>query len=333
METLSSLLGFDVSTLLSGSSAILLAILFGAVFFLVVGISSLVRTNDPVQRRLAASVGAGTAGAPIPQRRGNTEQNERWQNLLKTIEEKVGLVKEEERGRLRRRMIQAGIMDPAAPRYYFAIRALLTIILPVAYLFAVPFVTSDTPLENILLTAALLAAIGLYGPLFFVSLKVSARQRSVREGFPDALDMLVVCVEAGLGFDAAFNRVGTQLERARPVVSWHFAMVALELRAGKSREDALRNFSARVGITEISSFVTLLIQSDALGTSIAQTLRVHADEMRDKRMMRAEEKAHMLPVLLSIPLVTCILPAMMTVVLLPGIIAIVRKVLPALSGN
>ena len=123
------------------------------------------------------------------------------------------------------------------------------------------------------------------------------------------------------------------MERARPVVSWHFAMVALEWRAGKSREDALRNFSARVGITEISSFVTLLIQSDALGTSIAQTLRVHADEMRDKRMMRAEEKAHMLPVLLSIPLVTCILPAMMTVVLLPGIIAIVRKVLPALAGN
>ena len=333
MEALNSLLGFDVSTLLSGSNAILLVILFSAVFFLVVGISSLVRTNDPVQRRLAANVGADTAGAPTPHRRQGFEQSERWQDLLKTLEEKVGLVKEEERGRLRRRMIQAGYMDQSAPRYYFAIRALLTIALPIGYLVALPIFSNNMPLENILLTAAILAAVGLYAPAFFLAYNVFARQRSVREGFPDALDMLVVCVEAGLGFDAAFNRVGTQLERARPVVSWHFAMVALELRAGKSREDALRNFSARVGITEISSFVTLLIQSDALGTSIAQTLRVHADEMRDKRMMRAEEKAHMLPVLLSIPLVTCILPAMMTVVLLPGIIAIVRKVLPALSGG
>ena len=110
-------------------------------------------------------------------------------------------------------------------------------------------------------------------------------------------------------------------------------MMSLELRAGKSREEALRNFAVRIGLEEINSFVTLLIQSDALGTSIARTLRVHASEMRIKRMLRAEEKAHMLPVKLSIPLVTCILPGLLTALLLPGIIGIVRILIPAMTGS
>jgi len=107
--------------------------------------------------------------------------------------------------------------------------------------------------------------------------------------------------------------------------------VALELRAGKSREDALRNLARRCGLREISSFVTLLLQSDQLGTSVAQTLRVYAQDMRTSRMLRAEEKAHKLPVKLVVPLVLCILPAMMTVVLLPGMITIIRVIIPGLS--
>jgi tight adherence protein C len=110
-------------------------------------------------------------------------------------------------------------------------------------------------------------------------------------------------------------------------------VVALELRAGKSREEALRGFATRVGLPEINSFVTLMVQSDQLGTSIAQTLRVHSEEMRIKRMLRAEEKAHRLPVMLAIPLVVGILPCMMTVALLPSIIRIMRVLLPTLSGN
>ena len=110
-------------------------------------------------------------------------------------------------------------------------------------------------------------------------------------------------------------------------------MVSLEMRAGKSRQDALRHMAKRVGLQEIQSFVTLLIQSDSLGASISRTLRVNADEMRNKRIMKAEEKAHALPVKLSVPLVMFILPSMITVVLLPGIIAIVRDLLPALGGG
>jgi len=156
-------------------------------------------------------------------------------------------------------------------------------------------------------------------------------RRAIARGFPDALDMMVVCVEAGLGLDAALSRVGGQIAPAHPLLAAELALVALELLAGKSREAALRACAARTGVAEIASFATLLIQSDALGSGIAQTLRVQAEEMRAARMLRAEEMAHTLPVKLTIPLVACILPAMIAVVLLPGIITIVRDVLPGLG--
>ncbi len=119
---------------------------------------------------------------------------------------------------------------------------------------------------------------------------------------------------------------------AHPVLAQHFGMVSLELRAGKSREAALRNMSERIGIPEITSFVVLLNQSDELGTSIASTLRVQAEEMRLKRMLRAEEKAHMLPVKMSVILITCLLPAMFVVILTPAIIRIMRELIPILRG-
>ena len=145
--------------------------------------------------------------------------------------------------------------------------------------------------------------------------------------------MLVVCVEAGLGLDAAFTRVGTQISRAHPLLSSELAIVALELRAGKSRQDALRNLSTRTGLPAIQSLVTLLIQSEKLGSSIAVSLRVYGSEMRLKRMQKAEERAHMLPVLLSVPLVACILPTMISVIMLPGFINILRHIQPVLQGT
>ena len=310
------------------------AALFLAIFVGLMGASSLLRSGDSVQRRLHVGVKtAATGGAEPATERRSDRSAARWNNLLKLLETHVVPMKEEQRSSVRRRMLQAGYMEASTPTFYYAIRLFLALALPIIYLIGIYVTDAAVTSERAMITALALAAGGLYLPYMWVALKISDRQRAVRESFPDSLDMLVVCVEAGLGFDAAFNRVGDQMQRSHPVISWHFAMVALELRAGKSREDALRNFASRVGIVEVSSFVTLLIQSDAFGTSIAQTLRVQADEMRDKRMMRAEEKAHMLPVLLSIPLVTCILPAMLTVVLLPGIIGIVRQVIPALEGK
>lgn len=250
--------------------------------------------------------------------------------MLVGLEKRAIPANETERTTARVRLLQAGYGGPNAVRNYFALRLLLSVILPVAFLLLAPIFTRNMPVEKVMVVTVCLLVAGLYLPAAFVSNRSRNRQRAVQESFPDALDMLMVCVEAGLGLDAAFTRVGAQMAAAHPVLAEEFGLVSLELRAGKSREAAMRNFAERIGTTEITSFVVLLIQSDQLGTSVAQTLRVQAEEMRIKRMLRAEEKAHMLPVKLSIPLVLCLLPAMIAVAVLPGIIRIIRDLLPAL---
>jgi tight adherence protein C len=143
---------------------------------------------------------------------------------------------------------------------------------------------------------------------------------------------MLVCVEAGLGLESAFSRVGMEITTSHPLLAEQFGAVVLELRAGRSREDALRRMADRAGVDEIRAFSTLLIQSTKLGSSLAQTLRIYAAEMREKRRMRAEEKAHRLPVLISIPLVACMLPVMIGVLMLPAAIRVVRTLVPALGG-
>jgi len=178
-----------------------------------------------------------------------------------------------------------------------------------------------------------LALFGLYAPNLFISAKADRRREAVVNGFPDSLDLMLVCVEAGLGMEAAFDRVGREMLKSHPLVAQLLSLVTLELRAGATREEALRNMANRAQVTEIRSFSTLLIQSDKLGSSVSETLRVYAAEMREKRRMRAEEKAHRLPVLLSVPLVACMLPVMIGVLMLPAIIRVVRELLPAMTGG
>jgi len=177
------------------------------------------------------------------------------------------------------------------------------------------------------------AAMGLYLPNVFIRAKADQRQRALINAFPDALDLMLVCVEAGLGLEAAFARVGMEMTTSHPLLAEQFGAVVLELRAGRSHEDALRRLADRAGADDIRAFATLLIQSTKLGSSIAQTLRTYAAEMREKRRMRAEEKAHRLPVLISIPLVACMLPCMIGVLMLPAAIRVVRGILPALHGG
>ena len=177
------------------------------------------------------------------------------------------------------------------------------------------------------------AMAGLYLPSLLLRVMADRRQRDIINGFPDALDLMLVCVEAGLGMDSAFARVGMEMTESHPKLAEQFGAVVLELRAGRSHEDALRRMADRAGADEIRAFATLLIQSSKLGSSIAQTLRVYASEMREKRRLRAEEKAHRLPVLLSVPLVGCMLPVMIGVLMLPAAIRIIRTMVPALQGG
>jgi len=314
----------------SDTSTLPLSLLFLAVFIGVLAVPRMVTSRSPVERRLAPTGQIKQVEGAPSLRPGETSSL--WSHLLAGLEKRAVPINEKERTTARVRLIQAGYMGPNAVRNYFAIRLMLSVGLPVAFLLASPFVNSEMPIENVVVITVCLLAAGLYLPSAWVSNRVRDRQRAIQESFPDALDMLMVCVEAGLGLDSAFTRVGSQMAEAHPVLGQQFGLVSLELRAGKSREAAMRNFSDRIGLNEITSFVVLLIQSDQLGTSVAQTLRVQAEEMRVKRMLRAEEKAHMLPVKLSIPLVLCLLPSMVAVAVLPGIIRIIRELIPALGG-
>jgi tight adherence protein C len=324
-----------IESLPGGFTTVALVLVFLAVFLAVVGVASLTQGRNPAQRRMAGDVAAPTTSAEAKAELSlrTLDRESRWDELLKPLENYFVDQKEGVESGVRSRLLQAGFVGPGVVRNYFLIRAFLAVGLPLAFIVLAPYIASEMPVRKLLFMTAGLGLAGLYLPGVWVSSRVDRRQKAIMESFPDALDMMVVCVEAGLGLDAAFTRVGTQIAPAHPILASELGLVALELRAGKSREGALRNFSKRIGLREISSFVTLLVQSDALGTSIAQTLRVHAEEMRAARMLRAEEMAHKLPVKLTIPLVSCILPAMLFVVLMPGMITIIRDILPHLGSG
>ncbi len=256
-----------------------------------------------------------------------------WLKLVNGIE-KAGLSLVDTRDdSLRNKLVAAGYTATYAPRLYTLIRLLLVIGLP-ASLFLLMWSTGSTPSIIKLYAAVVISALaGLYVPAVFIAAKADRRQREIINGFPDALDLMLVCVEAGLGMDSAFARVGMELTTSHPRLAEQFGAVVLELRAGRSHEDALRRMADRAGAEEIRAFATLLIQSSKLGSSIAQTLRVYAAEMRERRRMRAEEKAHRLPVLLSIPLVGCMLPVMIGVLMLPAMIRVIRTMMPAMGGG
>ena len=318
--------------LVNNPSDAFLLVLFLAVLLAVLGVAAMIGSRGAVSRRLAGdTVSVGGLGR-APRLRYETRDTF-WTNLVAAVEKRVPLVDETNRSLMQRRLLQAGFMGPGVVRSYYAVRFFLTICLPVGFLLLAPLFGASLSNQKVVFAALALCVAGLYLPTFWLSRRIASRQRAIAEGFPDALDMMVVCVEAGLGLDAAFNRVGAELTRSHPALATQFALVSLELRAGKSRADALRNLADRIGLDEVNSFVTLMVQSDSLGTSISQTLTVHADEMRTRRTLRAEEKAHKLPVKLTIPLVVFILPCMVAAILLPGIIGIIRTLLPALAGR
>jgi tight adherence protein C len=174
---------------------------------------------------------------------------------------------------------------------------------------------------------------GYYGPQMWLRNMISKRKELLVNGFPDALDLMVVCVEAGLGLDQAIYRVGTEVKQGHPDLGEEFILLNLELRAGLSREQALRNLVNRTDLDDIRSLVALLIQTDRFGTSIGQALRVHSDSMRLKRRLKAEEKGAQLPVKLMIPLILFIFPALMVVIVGPGVISLMRNLMPAMGGG
>ncbi len=215
---------------------------------------------------------------------------------------------------LRSKLIKAGIFDPRAIGYFFFGRTVAAIGLAAAvYVFAP--VQENSSVHWFLMVIGGIA--GYVGPSLYIDRRIKVRRHEHQAGFPDFMDLLVVCADAGLSMEAALDRVGRELGDSYPSLTANIHMTNLEIRAGRTMSDALNHLADRLGLDEARSFATLIQQSEELGSSITDALRVYSDDMRHKRLSRAEEKAYSLPAKLSLPMMICIFPVIFVVIMLP----------------
>ncbi len=272
-------------------------------------------------RRLEELEAAADGTPEVLLRRRRQLQAAKLQGILEAIGSRLES-RQRDIGALRLYLIQAGYPGATAPAVYLGSRLALPAVLAVAALTLMPAL--GFPLAWNLIAAFWFTVVGYVFPAMWVGSQRRARQKQMQKALPDALDLLVVCVEAGLALNQALMRVAEEVERLSPVLTEQLTLVNLEIRAGTAREDALRNLGDRTGIEDIMSLVAMLIQTDRFGTSIAQALRVHADTVRTKRRQRAEEAAAKTTIKLVFPLVLFIFPTMFVVILGPAIIQIVE---------
>jgi tight adherence protein C len=254
-------------------------------------------------------------------RRHRQAKSERLLKVLQTLGQQVGGGRRDTT-EIRKFLIQAGFSDPRAAPIYWASRVSLALGLPILAVFALPMLGISS--SQVLLAVLYFGAVGYIGPAFYVRRRLKARQKEVQLAMPDMLDMLVVCVEAGLGLNQALVRVADEIEHVSTVMAEQLSLVNLEMRAGTPREEALKNLAERTGLPDVSSLVSMLIQTDRFGTSVAEALRVHSETMRTKRRQRAEEAAAKTTIKLVFPLVLLVFPAMFVVVIGPSALAIFR---------
>ena len=303
-----------------------LATVFLAVALAIYGVSTLWSSGSSVRRRISGGV-----VAQRPSGRSESlsflEEASRVPSAFSPIIRHFVPTDMAKISVLRRRLVCAGYHRPSAIGFYYAARVGLALLFIVLFAIAAPVISTRIPDQIVPVLGLAGAAIAFYFPDLWIVMRTRSLQRQYQDGFPDALDLLVVCVEAGLSLDAAINRVGQEIGHAHPAIAENFAMMSQELRAGGTRADALHNLADRMGVDDVRSMVTLLLQSEELGTSIADALRIYSDDMRIRRMLRAETKAQALPVKLSLPLGFFVFPTMLIVIMLPVAIRIYRVIL------
>jgi tight adherence protein C len=272
-----------------------------------------------VTQRLGELQSVGADSRSVLRRRRRQEQTDKLKSVLEafgeTLQERSGAS-----GAIRLRLIQAGYPTPSAVPIYLATRVLLPAAMGGGALIVLPLLGLSPVLA--MLGVVYFGGMGYVLPALHIGMRARKRQKEMQRALPDALDMLVVSVEAGLGLNQALVRVAEESDRLSPVLSEQMSLVNYEIRAGTAREEALRNWAERTGLADIASLAGMLIQTDRFGTSVAQALRIHADTMRTKRRQRAEEAAAKTTIKLIFPLVFCIFPAMFVVILGPALIQI-----------
>jgi tight adherence protein C len=310
------------------NESLLLSLLIFAGILLVVFSFYLVFRGWAEKRRIVEKIEKGGVSEPLSVSAADAEPAGAFKKTFLDLATRLGQYStpkgEEELTHRRKKLIVAGYRKPNATIIFYGTKILLAVTLPAAVFFLLLFLGIPVRKMNLLLLLLTLALAGFYAPDLWVKLAIARRQEKITDGFPDALDMMVVCVEAGMGLDQAIKRISDEMKLTHKVISDEFAQMNMELRAGRSRQDAMRNLAARTDVEDVKSLVTLLLQTDRFGTSVANALRVHSDSMRTKRRQRAEEMAAKLPVKMLFPLVLFIFPALFVVLLGPGAIQIYR---------
>jgi tight adherence protein C len=284
-------------------------------------------TTSRLRQRLADTIAANSV----------IERSVRWRERLASVIQplaKLSLPAEGWEGSaVRIAFINAGWRQPSAPTIFFGIKTLLALSFPLIALTLSGEGLRGSGASRILFVLISASAVGYYLPNLFLRYKIADRQREIFESFPDALDLLIICVESGLGLDQAIAKVATEIDIKSKVLAQELQLVLMELRSGFSRERALRHLALRTGLEEIDLLVAMMIQADRFGTSMGASLRVHADNLRTKRRQRAEEAAAKIAVKLLMPLIFMIFPTLMLVLVGPAMIQIYRVLLPSLGSN
>ena len=259
------------------------------------------------------------------ERRGSRPVTQETRNVSRIGRAVIGLgnratpSNEEAVSAVRAKLLQAGFTNQAAVGRYYVARIACVVLPQIALLIALPHLGGVSKQTLLMVSIGLIIA-GLLAPDMYVSRRAQALQQQCSAGFPDMMDLMVACVEAGLSLDASVQRVGEELELRHPNISEHMKKLSLELRAGKARRNAWRTFADRMGIEEASSLATMLRQAEEMGTSLGQTLRVFSADMRKRRILMAEEKAMALPAKLTLPLIIFVFPVLLGVLIMPAVV-------------
>lgn len=274
-----------------------------AIYFLMSGVF------DPVRKRLHSVTGVEKKEPLL------------LTKSIKSIGDLFIIETDEKLSEDRQRLLHAGYHSKNALSNFYGIRIMMVVLCPLI-IFVLTFIFPGLSTRNILLSVVAGLAFGYIAPSFYLDKKLEKRQRSIRNSFPDAIDQLIVCVEAGLGLDSGIQRVARDTALSNPIMGHELGLVSAELRAGVDRDRALKNLVERTGVEEIRGLVAALSQSMRFGSSIAETLRIYSDDLRDKRMQHAEEEAAKLSIKMLFPLAFCFFPGIFIIILGPAAISI-----------
>lgn len=296
------------------SSAILTLLVFLTTAILAFSVMTVVGTRVSVKRRAAGIRGDMSSRSSSGTRSLRTSGIRAAERLVEYTARHYSATDSKDMKILRRRLVHAGIFDARAVAYFFIARTTLAVGLSMLVLFLAPIQQDGS---SFWLFVGVAGLAGYLAPSLYLDRRIATRRTEHRSGFPDFMDLLVVCADAGLSMEAALDRIGRELGDSYPSLAANIHVANLEIRAGRTLTDALDHLADRLGLEEARSFATLIQQSTELGSSVTDALRIYSDDMRHKRLSRAEEKAYSLPAKLSVPMMVCIFPVLFVVILLP----------------